>query len=130
MRAPRRKRPRRRKMSENISRGELERIAKQVTYTGSPEHKDTYSFVGLPHPRADASLCDKSLAREREKVQEWLRYAVLRGWIGEPWEGGFPRYVWYRGEDTVYEGRLINRDQGEYKGYPLSPEEWPEEWKG
>mgnify|MGYP006915952220 FL=1 len=27
--------------------------------------------------------------------------------------------------DVVYEGRLINRTLGEYKGYPLASDEWP-----
>lgn len=27
--------------------------------------------------------------------------------------------------DTIYEGRLVNRDKGEYKGYPIEPEELP-----
>ena len=26
----------------------------------------------------------------------------------------------------VYEGRLVNWGNGEYKGYPLSDDEWPE----
>lgn len=39
-------------------------------------------------------------------------------------EGGFPRYVWHVQADTCYEGRLINRESGEYKGYPLEGAEW------
>jgi hypothetical protein len=31
--------------------------------------------------------------------------------------GNFPRYVWCRrGEDT-YEAMLVNKEQGQYKGY-------------
>ena len=26
----------------------------------------------------------------------------------------------------VYEARLVNQGNGQYKGYPLNPEEWPE----
>ena len=55
----------------------------------------------------------------------WLREAIRQGRVGEPWENGFPRYVWHRGNDTVYEGRLLNREAGEYKGYPLNRDEWP-----
>ena len=28
-------------------------------------------------------------------------------------------------EGTVFEGRLVNRENGEYKGYPLDRDEWP-----
>lgn len=38
----------------------------------------------------------------------------------------FPRYVWHREGDTVFEGRLVNRGNGSYKGFPLEKEEWPE----
>jgi hypothetical protein len=54
-----------------------------------------------------------------------LGEAVRRGAVGEHWEGAFPRYVWYKEADTVYEGRLVNREQGWYKGYPLARDEWP-----
>ena len=40
--------------------------------------------------------------------------------------GQFPKYVWHRAGDRVYEGRLINSTNGEYKGYELpDPCEWP-----
>ncbi len=48
------------------------------------------------------------------------------GNIGAPWEGRYPRYVWYRHGDVVYEGRLVNQELGQYKGYPIQPSEWPE----
>lgn len=28
--------------------------------------------------------------------------------------------------DVVFEGRLVNRTQGTYKGYPLAEKEWPD----
>lgn len=92
---------------------------------GSPEHKDVPSFAGMPKPRADASICERRLARDQAEVQRWLQTAISRGVVGEPWEGEFPRYVWYKDAGTVYEGRLVNREQGSYKGYPLAREEWP-----
>jgi hypothetical protein len=51
---------------------------------------------------------------------------MAAGRIGAPWEGDFPRYVWHRRDDVVYEARLVNQEVGEYKGYPLEPGEWPE----
>lgn len=62
-----------------------------VKYVGSPEHKDIPSFAGSPRHRADASICDRKLARDRKKVQKWLQRAMADGCIGELWEGRFPR---------------------------------------
>ncbi len=58
-------------------------------------------------------------------VRGWLRSAIRRGAVSGPWEGGFPRYVWHREGGTVFEGRLVNRGDGSYKGYPLNEDEWP-----
>lgn len=94
---------------------DLEDVANRALYVGSPEHKDTPSFAGNPRPRADASICDRRLAQDLEQVGNWLRSALLSGQVSQYWEGGFPRYVWYKAGDTVYEGRLVNRDAGWYK---------------
>lgn len=63
-------------------------------------------------------------------IHEWLRSAIRRGATGAPWESGFPRYVWYKDGETVFEGRLVNRGNGSYKGYPLEKDEWPEGVEG
>lgn len=36
------------------------------------------------------------------------------------------RMAWRRLDDVVYEARLVNRELGQYKGYPLDRSEWPE----
>ena len=123
MRAPQRKRPRKREI--NVPRDvDLAGIAEKVSYVGSPEHKDFPSFAGRPLLRADASRCPRWI-KDRQVVEEWLRSAILQGAVGAPWERGFPRYVWRKENDTVFEGRLTNSVQGEYKGYPLERDEWP-----
>ncbi|AFM23638.1 hypothetical protein Desti_0919 [Desulfomonile tiedjei DSM 6799] len=125
MRAPKRKHV----LPRQIERPEVVNgaaIAERVSYIGSPEHKDTPSFAGQPRPRADASLCDRQLSQDHERVTQWLQTAILRGAIGGMYEGDFPRYVWYKDGDVVYEARLVNRESGEYKGYPLNKTEWPE----
>lgn len=114
----------RRRIAQPTGR-DLEAVASAATYIGSPEHKDTPSFAGQPQPRADASICDRSLASDRERVQQWLVDGIRLGTVSGYWEGDFPRYVWYKDGETVYEGRLVNRTQGEYKGFPLEPAEWP-----
>jgi hypothetical protein len=129
MRATKRKRPQVRKIGIVPPNVDLERIANRATYVGSPEHKDTPSLAGAPRPRADASICDRRFAQDFDEVRDWLRQAILSGNVSEYWEGDFPRYVWYQDGDTVYEGRLVNREAGSYKGFPLLRFQWPEGMK-
>jgi hypothetical protein len=104
---------------------DLDAVAERADYVGGPEHKDAPSFAGAPRPRADASLCDRSLLPRLALIRQWLREGVRRGAVSQHWDGEFPRYVWYKDSGTVYEARLVNREQGSYKGYPLEPAEWP-----
>ncbi len=107
---------------------DLEAVAARATYIGSREHKNVPSYAGSAGRRADASCCPPELANDLDRVTSWLRDGIRRGFTGGLWEGaspGFPRYVWYKDGATVYEGRLVNRDQGQYKGYPLERSEWP-----
>lgn len=123
MRAPKRRRPLRRTHAEPPTGVDLVDLSAQVRYVGSSEHKTFPSFAGPPHPRADASKCDPNLT-SAEEITAWLRAAVTAGNIGGPWEGDFPRYVWATAQGVHYEGRLVNREQGWYKGYPLTSIEW------
>lgn len=101
----------------------LDQIAERAWYEGSAEHKKTPSFIGQPKPRRRASMCPPGL--DRETVTGWLRSAIRRGMVGGLWEGGFPRLVWHRVGETVFEGRLVNSGSGSYKGYPLRTNQWP-----
>lgn len=125
VRSPGRRRP----MPKSISppkEVDLTSVADRVRYVGSPEHKDMPSFAGHPRLRADASICPRELTRDQKRVDGWLREAIRRGAVSELWVGGFPRYVWYKDGDQIYEARLVNQGSGEYKGYPLgAPDEWP-----
>src|SRR6266545_5929373 len=125
MRASARRRPLRRARIAPPLGLELDTLALGSRYVGSSEHKSYLSPAGPPRLRADATRCDPDVATF-EELTEWLRDAIRRGDIGGPWEGDFPRYVWYRREESCYEGRLVNREAGEYKGYPLRAEEAPE----
>ncbi len=79
---------------------------------------------------ASAKYLDNSLraAYHASKIRDaGSAYSPLRrGATGGPWEGDFPRYVWYKLDNVVYEGRLVNRGLGDYKGYKLNENEWPE----
>lgn len=125
MRAPHRKRLRIRKLAPIPEGVDLDRIAEVARYVGSPEHKDRPTYAGQPRPRANASICPAHVVGDQEAVEKWLRTAISRGAVGTPWEGNFPRYVWYKDGPIVFEGRLVNREAGWYKGFPLEESEWP-----
>lgn len=124
MRAPKRKRPLKRTIVGQVPEN-VEEIAAAVRYVGSPEHKTSLSFAGSPVARKDASLCDIRFITLQDQLTAWLQEAIRKGCCSAFDGGSFPRYVWYKDGDTVYEGRLVNRVNGEYKGFPLRKEEWP-----
>ena len=109
----------RRKSLIDITELQREHAASEAQYGGSPEHK-------LPHARSDATLCPELEGRHGE-LNGWLRKAIALGHVGGFMEGAFPRYVWYRDGENLFEGRLTNRELGEYKGYPISRDEAPPE---
>lgn len=108
----------------------LTSLAARISYVGSPEHKDGPSFAGNPKPRSDATPCDQSLNGRLNDINQWLRRALQNGQFSELWDKErFPRYIWHREGDAVYEARLVNAGNGEYKGYQLQPDEWPEDFQ-
>ena len=128
MRAPHRRRPRKHQLQALPDEADRHRLAARARYVGSPDHKDYPSFAGQPRLRADASCCPREFAGDPatiETINAWLHRAIRLGATGAPWEGLFPRYVWYKHQETVFEGRLVNRETGDYKGYPLDQNEWP-----
>lgn len=98
-----------------------ERLAGEVRYSPSPYHKPDSVWV---HPvlRPDATKCP---VLDPEVVLGWLCSAIVRGHHA-PCHGRFPGIVWHREGEAFYEARLTNRESGEYHGYPISPNEYPE----
>jgi hypothetical protein len=45
--------------------------------------------------------------------------------VSARFEGDYPCYAWARVGDQVYEARLTNSGLGQYKGYPIRPDEAP-----
>ncbi len=103
---------------------DLVALVTRVRYVGSIQHKDTPSFAGRSiRPRPDSSLCPRELANDQPRIQGWLEDALRAGMVGATWDGEFPRYVWRLQGETIFEARLTNSVTGEYKGYPLEPDE-------
>jgi len=64
--------------------------------------------------------------KRRAFLSEWLRGAILGGCVGDSWNSDFPRYVWMLRNGRCFEARLVNKEQGTYKGYELDPAQWPQ----
>lgn len=121
MRRPQRRRnnPKARVVRPPPADVDLDAVAEQATYESSPYHSGA---VRSPAPRPDASKCPSELSNDLERVKLWLRQAIQAGTTGV-WENGFPRYVWHRVGDVIYEARQGSPGAGVYHGYPLSPEQ-------
>jgi len=103
-----------------------ENLAAKVSYVGSGEHKkrpldSTYGIE--PALRSDASHCDPKISRDQ--AEHALRCAIRSQIVSEQFEGGFPRYVWALLGGQAHVARLINREAGEYKGWPIEEHELP-----
>ena len=70
-------------------------------------------------------LVDSSITHQpmRFLVECWLREAIRNGQV-DAWNRGFPRYVWFRSGDELYEAREGSPGSGKYHEYPL--ETWQE----
>jgi hypothetical protein len=93
--------------------------------TGCPTWgaQNTRSYPALP---ADRDFVPTRLAAPgRSRTGKWFPNGCGPQSDEPPWEGEFPRYVWYMHRNIVFEARLVNREIGSYKGYPLDNDEWP-----
>jgi hypothetical protein len=123
MRSPGRKRPRK---DDQLVPGvdvDLGKLADEVSYIISTEHKDYLTSAGPGNLRSDATACPRDIGRLQ--AENWLKEAVRAGHVSAACDGGFPRYVWKQVGDRVFEARLSNAGLGQYKGYPLESHEAP-----
>jgi len=104
-------------------------VAARTSYVGSAEHKTFPSPAGHPALRSDATRCDPRYT-DFELITRVLRQAITRRCTSSVFDGDFPKYVWGWLDDQLYEARLVNRDQGAYKAYPLEEAETPKDEEG
>ncbi len=123
MRAPKRRHPRKDQRLVPAPGTDLAALSERVSYVISAEHKDYLTTAGPGKLRSDASACPRGL--DFDEVETWLKKSVARGDVSADTLGEFPRYIWTRVEDRVYEARLSNAGLGQYKGYPIHDFEAP-----
>ena len=123
MRAPKRRHPRSNERVDRAKVSNLAHLAARAQYVISAEHKDYLTSAGPGKLRSDASACPRGI--NFGEVESWLKDAIAKANASADIDGDFPRYVWARVGDRVYEARLSNSVLGQYKGYPIHDYEAP-----
>lgn len=100
----------------------LERVAEACRYMGSSYHRTMPGRSGPPRSKPRGTKCPKHLQRQPDEVERLLREAIRAGHCGT-FEGEFPRRVWRRIGQTIFEARQGSPGSGEYHGYALTPEQ-------
>lgn len=95
---------------------------------GKREHKalpihPSYGLESAAHKRSDSSRCDPKITREQ--AEQALREAIQLGNVSTEFQDNFPAYVWGRVDGQFYAARLINREAGHYKAWPIEEAELP-----
>lgn len=98
-------------------------IASDVRYRGSDYHK-RHKPAGRDHR---TTFCPPRLNGKQDMLSEWVAEAIRKGAISGNFRGDYPSEIWYMTEDgKVYKGRITNQGLGEYHGFPIPKEEWPQ----
>lgn len=124
--------------TERMGKVEINELAEQARYVGSPEHKDVPSMGLMPRPRQgalhveeaealdnpDCMLCPRKWARRQDDATELLRAGIRLGQVSlDATVDSLPSRVWVRDLEAghiVYEARRLTHPEGGYKAYPLT----------
>ena len=130
------RRPKQIRQPPKLSASERRKLAARAKYVGSPEHKVKRWWGGLPASRQrkggeigrpgkqTTTICPLVSDEDRKMATEWIQGAIRTGQY-EFCQGDqdFPKKVWYRTDGQVWQGLVVNKAAGEYKGWPISEEE-------
>jgi hypothetical protein len=106
-------------------------------YVGSPEHKVTRWWGGLPgaflgkdgvarRPGKQLTTpCLRTTGEQRDEASDWVRRALSAGQFRfYEGDGTYPKHLWYKDDQGQYWfGFVVNQSQGTYKGWPIDEEE-------
>jgi len=117
-----------RKLQEDPGAEDCESLAKEVRYSGNPEHKRNPGNFGLTppaDPRPHKTLCDDSGISDKEVAEALLSRGAEKGIVSRQRKGKWPQNIWaVTDEGCPVEAQLENQTQGTYHGYPM-PESDP-----
>ena len=120
---PRRRFNPKRRVAHGWDIEKLEKLAKRVSYTGNPEHKEAPGDFGLTppvQPRPHKSKCDWIGILDRATALRLLKEGARRGLVSRQVRGAFPQNIWAVTDDgDPVEAQLENESTGTYHGYPM-----------
>ena len=140
MRKPRPVPPKIRPATERMTQVQLQELAGQAVYEGSPHHKDVPSMGHVPAPRKgamhldraeeqgidnpDCLICPRKWVGKQDQATDLLRAGISRGQCTEDASlEALPSKVWVRDPDDasiVYEAKRLTFPVNGYKAYPLT----------
>ena len=64
-----------------------------------------------------SSICPRGWGDD--EATDAIREAIRRGNVSENWEDSFPRYVWHRDGEVLYEARHTRGPSGSFHAFPI-----------
>jgi len=130
------RRPKQIQQRPKLSADERGKLAARVKYVGSPEHKTKRWWGGLPESKQmkggkvgrpgkqTTTICPLVGDQDRQMATEWIQCAIKEGKF-EFYQGDqdFPKKVWYEADGQIWQGLIVNKAAGEYKGWPIVKED-------
>lgn len=117
---PRQSNNNKRRLLKNPSQDYIAHLQENVTYEGSPKHKQNPRLYGLEPflgSRGDATLCDRDANFQPEdfaQLNEMIRKGLQAELVGEN------NIFWVVADSGwIYEARVTNIEQFQYHGYPV-----------
>lgn len=101
----------------------LERAAKVAAYGENPYHCSRPGGQAPIIRAKPASHCPRWWSDA--EATKTLREAIAEGRVSETWEEGFPRHVWHRDGDVLYEARHTRGPVGSFHAYPIENSQAP-----
>jgi hypothetical protein len=111
------KQGKRKRIDPSPDRARLQAATQTAIYRSSDYH--CRGAKGQPPKRrtSPTSICPRAW-RDREATDA-LRKALLKGHTSDVWDGEFPRYVWHKEGEVVYEARHTRGPVGCFHAYPI-----------
>jgi hypothetical protein len=108
------------------TKGQLDELARRLTYAGSGLHKrhpGNYGFIPSINPRPSKSVCDDLRMVTLGEAAQLLAAGIAAEMVSPFDPGGSPKYVWaVDGDGQVYEAKTKPPDTV-YHGYRLGDDE-------
>ena len=130
------RRPKQSRQRLELPDSERKALAARVKYIGSPEHKESGWWDGLPKSKQlpggrtgrpgkqTTTICPLISEEDRRKATDWVRSAIAAGqYRFFQSDKDFPKKIWYQADGKIWFGLVVNPAAGEYKGWPISEKE-------